>query len=250
MKCDSRKFVALAGGLVLAAGVALAGSHDGAQKPAADMKPMPQKMQQMQQKAQPGEGAAAQSGAADDARTFVELPQPQRDTFLKLMRGFMESLDDINAALAEGNFREVARIAKEDMGPAHEVMAVLRKAKVPEEKVAEVVKQARAAMEEVVKKGEGRPMIGRIVMQTLGPDVPPAFMQWKQEHIRTGGLGRFLPPAMHVMGIQLHLNAAKLADIAAQTEKPTAENYKKVMGALSEVTGQCRACHAAWKVIK
>jgi len=228
MNMKNRFLTILAAGMMMAAGAALAGDGGGA-----------------------ADGGKTNGGGQDDGRTFVEMPKPQRDAFLAMMRGFVESMDDVNSALSEGDFREVARIAREDMGPAHEVMAALRSAGVPEDKITKVVTRARAAMQEVVDNGGGQPRIGRVVMQTLGPDVPDAFMSWKQEHMRSGGLGRFMPAEMHVMGVQMHLSAAALGDAAATVgDKPGVEDYKKVLGALNEITAQCRACHASWKVFK
>ncbi len=228
-----RKTVAftLAGGLALGlAGAALAGSHGGAktmEKPATTT-PAP----------------------AQDGRILVEMPEPQRSNFLAIMRGFVEQLDDIMSAAGEGNFKEVARIAAQDMGPAHELIGVLRKAKVPEDKIAEVVNRVRARMEKIVAEGGGKTMMGRIVMEVLG-EAPPEFVKWQKEHMKTGGFGRFMPPEMHVMGLQMHLNAAKLADIAAGIgENPSAEDYRKIFKAVGEVTTQCRGCHASWKVMR
>ncbi len=270
--------VALAASMALAgAGAVLAGSHGGGKPADAATQMMEKGMQQgmqmmkemaggdagkmaaeMMKKAGMGQMAKgpadtagkAATGTVEDGRVFVEMPEPQRSNFLAIMRGFMEQLDDIINAAAEGNFKEVARIAGQDMGPAHELIGVLREAKVPEEKIAEVVQRIRQRMEEVVQAGGGKMMMGRIVQEVLG-EVPPAFRKWKQEHMKTGGFGRFMPPEMHVMGLQMHLNAAKLADVAtAIGEKPTAEDYGKVLSAIGEITTQCRGCHASWKVMR
>ena len=192
--------------------------------------------------------------AEDDGRTPVQMEPQMQQRFLAMMRGFLDSIDDMMSALAEGDFREVARVAEEDLGPAHELMNRLREAKVPEEKIAEIRKLVRQRMARMIEQGgDAQQMhmgMGRIVMQVLGKPLPGMRMgAGKKKPQGFGGFGRVLPPEMHQMGMQTHLVAAKIADVAKTvSEKPTAEDYRKVVGAIGELTGQCRACHAAWRL--
>ncbi len=216
-----------------------------------------------------GSVAAPNSWAAqaEDPRTHVTLPPDMQGKFLAMMRTFMDSLDDITNALGEGDFREVTRIAREEMGPAHNLMKKLRAAKVPENKIAEIARRIRTHMEKMVA-GEGptgpgamHQGMGRIVREVLGGPIPgmmPGMGRGamggpgKGRKGGFGGFGQFLPPEMHSMGMQMHLLSAKLADraeAAAKKSQPDAAGYKAVLSALGEVTGQCRACHSAWRVI-
>jgi len=196
----------------------------------------------------------AQDAQNDDPRTLVQMEPQMQQQFLALMRGFLDSIDDMMSALAEGDFREVARIAGEDLGPAHELMKKLRAAKVPEKKIAEIRKRVRQHMAAMIEKGEDAQRMhmgmGRIVMQVLGEPLPGMQMgAGKRKPQGFGGFGRVLPPEMHQMGMQMHLAAAQIADVAAAVgDKPTAQDYQKVLGAIGEFTGQCRACHAAWRL--
>ncbi len=199
----------------------------------------------------------AQNAAQDDGRTLVKMDPQMQQRFLAMMRGFLESVDDMMSALAEGDFKEVARVAGEDLGPAHELMGKLRAAKVPDEKIAEIRKLVRERMAKMVEQGGGDAQnmhmgMGRIVMQVLGGPVPGMQMGMGRKKPGAGGFGGFgqvMPPEMHQMGMQMHLISGNIADVAAAVgDKPTAEDYRKVIGAIGELTGQCRACHAAWKL--
>ncbi len=195
---------------------------------------------------------ATANEAQDDGRTLVELHPQVRSNFLGMMRGFTESLDQIINALAEGDFKEAARIAEDDLGPAHELVMALRKANVPPEKIAEIRKLARQRMAQALEQGvpDGGLGMGAIAMKVLGKPVPGMGnrMGGMQPGAR-GGFGPWLPPEMRAMGIQLHLIGAELADLAkAAADKPSTEDYNKVLGKLGELTTQCVACHSAWKV--
>ncbi|GEM_PF-604809 len=207
---------------------------------------------QAQQQKPPAEkaGAAQSAAATQDERTLVQLEPDVRARFLAMMRGFVDSLDDIVNALAEGDFREVERIANDDLGPAHELMARLRTAKVPPEKMAEIRRLAAERMAKAIEDGklEGRLGMGMIVGKVLD-DIPAGLQPGQQA--QQGGFGPFLPAEMRVMGMQLHLEGARLAEVAgkaAAAKNPTAEHYRQVMEAMSGITAQCRACHAAWRV--
>jgi hypothetical protein len=208
----------------------------------------------------------------EDGRTYVEVPTAVRDAFLAMMRGFMDALDDINAALAEGNFAEAARVARDKLGPAHEMIAMLQQAGVPDDKINEISRLVAKRMQRMIDVGGGEPGqmhkgMGMIVRQVLG-DIPPALkermMQRRMARAASGKaggkmdpaggfgqFGRYLPTEMRLMGMQMHVAGAGLAETAARVgDTPTVEDYQNVLTALGEVTGQCRACHAAWRVVK
>jgi len=54
-----------------------------------------------------------------DPRQAVEMPPEMKNMFLKNMRGHMESLDLIIAALAENDLTEAAAVAETGMGAGH-----------------------------------------------------------------------------------------------------------------------------------
>ena len=205
-------------------------------------------------------GAEAKDKAVEtqqeDARTLVKLDAQREAAFLAMMRGFMDSLNSITAALAEGNFSEAARIAREEMGPAHEMMAKLKAANVPEKKIKAVAEGIRGLMKKMVEEGgafdaeKTHAQMRQIMMKTLGGPLP-GMKPGEGRQRFGGGFGPFLPPEMRLMGLQTHLSAADFADAAeavAASGKADAEAYKKVLGALSEVTAMCSACHAAWRL--
>ena len=51
-----------------------------------------------------------------DSRQIVTMPAPMKEAFLKNMRGHMESLDRVIAALAEGDLNSAAEISEVGMG--------------------------------------------------------------------------------------------------------------------------------------
>ncbi len=208
--------------------------------------------------------AMAAGGEEEDGRVAVEMSPAMESHFLSMMRGFLDSLDDLTNALGEGDFREIARVAGEDMGPAHELMARLRAAKVPPEKMARIAKLVRRRMAEMDEEGvdgEQRFGVGRIVRQVLGdiPGVPVGHGPGAGRGLGGGGaardaqsfadFGHEMRPEMRAMGMQVHILAGKIADLAEKVpEKPAAEDYRNIAAAMGELTAQCRACHAAWKI--
>ena len=55
---------------------------------------------------------AASAQTAADPRRFVDMPQAEREFLLKEMRGLFEKLDKLTAALAEGDMKGAAAIAR------------------------------------------------------------------------------------------------------------------------------------------
>jgi hypothetical protein len=60
-------------------------------------------------------GCLTTARADDDARTPVHLPPDVRTAFLAEMRVHMESLDDVMAAVAAGDFKDAARLARDEL---------------------------------------------------------------------------------------------------------------------------------------
>jgi cytochrome c556 len=63
------------------------------------------------------------------------------------------------------------------------------------------------------------------------------------------GFGRFMPVEFREMGVAMHRAAADFADVAASVPaEPSGADWKKTMGALEDVSAQCRACHSAFRI--
>jgi hypothetical protein len=59
---------------------------------------------------------AAQSGAAEDTRTKVDLPDMMKSHMLGDMRDHLQAINEIQAALAKGEFDKAADIAEARIG--------------------------------------------------------------------------------------------------------------------------------------
>ena len=59
--------------------------------------------------------AAGLPAAAEDARAPVKLPPDMRAPFLEHMRHHMDSLDDLIAAMAAGDFARAAQVARTEL---------------------------------------------------------------------------------------------------------------------------------------
>lgn len=63
------------------------------------------------------------------------------------------------------------------------------------------------------------------------------------------GFGRFMPIEFREMGMAMHRAAADFADVAASAPAEASGAYwKKAVGALEDISAQCRGCHSAFRV--
>jgi cytochrome c556 len=63
------------------------------------------------------------------------------------------------------------------------------------------------------------------------------------------GFGRFMPVEFREMGMAMHRAAADFGDVAASVPaEPSGADWKRTVGALEDISAQCRACHSAFKV--
>lgn len=60
--------------------------------------------------------AAGTAGASADNRLLVKLPAPMQEHMLANMRDHLQTLDQINRALAEGRWNDAADIAEQQLG--------------------------------------------------------------------------------------------------------------------------------------
>ncbi len=164
--------------------------------------------------------------ADDDNREFIKIPAESRALLLSEMRTLTEHLDDVLAALSEGDFKEVAKIADFNLGFGHNKFTKMLEDGVSLERI------------EVLRR---------------------KMMRWRAQGGKSHGdgdggifgkgVGRLLPEAVRDMGQQLHAAAADVSTAAkAVDEKPTVENYKAVLEAVQQMTSTCRACHASFRI--
>ncbi|MBK8175104.1 MAG: hypothetical protein IPK66_07525 [Rhodospirillales bacterium] len=63
------------------------------------------------------------------------------------------------------------------------------------------------------------------------------------------GFGRFMPIEFREMGMAMHRAAVDFADAAASVPaEPSGADWKKTISALEDISAQCRACHAVFRV--
>jgi len=159
---------------------------------------------------------------ASDERKAISLPPDMKDRFLAEMRGHMGNLDDIIAAIAEGEFREAADTAEIQMDFGHSMWSALQESGMSSEQVMQMKKQMQA-------NGMG---------QGMGQGVGMGK-----------GMGRQMPDDFRAMGASFHEAAQAFAARARQSENPpSSDDYKGVMEALQGVTAACRGCHEAFRV--
>lgn len=99
----------------------------------------------------------------------------------------------------------------DNLGALHEVIALLAQDKL-------------AAAADVAEQRIGHASMGKHAARARGQ-----------------GPGRFMPEAMHAIGLAMHGAASEFAVIAKSGDKA------KALSALQTVTGACVACHAAYR---
>ena len=99
----------------------------------------------------------------------------------------------------------------DNLGALHEVIALLAQDKL-------------AAAADVAEQRIGHASMGKHAARARGQ-----------------GPGRFMPEAMHAIGLSMHDAASEFAVVAKSDDKG------KALSALQTVTGTCVACHAAYR---
>lgn len=113
-------------------------------------------------------------------RQMIEMPPQTKQVFLSKMRGHMEALDHIIAALAEDNLDKAAGIAETTMG--------------------------------IAAAGHGKKW------QCDDSDDDYVENRDQSEHKKTG-FGKLMPAEMKAMGMMLHRSADEFADVARQGDR-------------------------------
>lgn len=170
--------------------------------------------------------AAPGTAQVEDTRMVVEVPGEIAREIRAEMRQHMDTLDDVMAALAAGDFEEAAAIAELRMDFGHRVWERMAAEGASE---AEILALRERLRELGIGPGQGRGQGGGMGMGGGGP-------------------GRFLPDDFRAMGQVFHEAAQEFAATArAVDDPPTAEQYADVLSALQFVTSTCRSCHATWR---
>lgn len=182
-------------------------------------------------------GPLAPLSAEEDPRATVSLPADVAAAFLAEMRTHMANLDDVVAALAEGDFKAAASIAELQMTQGHHRWAAMAEQGASDEEIAaakEQFKTMRDARGGQMGKGQGMGK-GR-GMGGGGMGMGPGF-------------GRYMPEDFRAMGDSFHEAAESFATSARSVATPaTPTDYRSVLEGLQEVTTTCRACHDAFRV--
>ncbi|MCW2309661.1 hypothetical protein [Rhodobium gokarnense] len=166
---------------------------------------------------------------AEDTRELVEVAPDIRDRFLEEMRQDLVNLDAVITAIAEDDLELAARIAERRIGLGHMRIMRMEEMGAPDEKIAAAIKDMRQMAEE------------------LGTDMPKEMARRGMEGGR--GVGRFMPQELVAIGQLFHKTAYPLADAArAADADPSAENYRKLFVALSDMTNSCLGCHEVFRV--
>ena len=166
--------------------------------------------------------------ASEDVRQLVQLAPDIRDRFLAEMRQDLVHLDDVLSAITEGDMEEVARIAERRMGLGHKRIARMEQQGATDEEISLLIARIRKMVE------------------SEDADLPNALHGAGQGG---RGIGRFMPEELRAMGQEMHKAAYQLADAARAAKKPPlAEDYKKLISAVNDITTLCRGCHDTFRV--
>lgn len=165
--------------------------------------------------------------AEEDQRTLIKIAPESQALMLTEMRVLLDNIDDLLAALSEGEFGEVAKIADYKLGFGHAKFEKMFEDGVPEAEIeARRVKmmKRRASGQGGHGNGGGSSIFGE-------------------------GLGRLMPEEVREMGQQLHAAAAEVSVAAKKAgATPTVDDYKAVLEAVQQMTSNCRACHSSFRI--
>ncbi|MCF6321110.1 MAG: hypothetical protein L3J32_05005 [Rhizobiaceae bacterium] len=172
--------------------------------------------------------AAAMSGmllstpAFSDDRELIEMPADVQVKFLSQMRGLVEALDEMLAALEEGNFDHVSRIADFQLGFKHGKWQKMLASGMSEDEVHAKINEMR---------------------EKLATEKTDYSKKSKQSP------GRYMPQNARTLGREMHLSASKISLIAQNAgETPGLDKYKEVLAGMQGITSSCVACHTSYKI--
>jgi hypothetical protein len=139
-----------------------------------------------------------------DGRQLIEFPAPMRQHMLANMRGHLQALSDILAALANDQHAQAAAIANARLGMDSPAAAGCK-----------------------LEDADDDPKISPL------PNMDQHMLQ-------------LMPAGMRKFGLAMHQAASDFANEA--TKAATSGDGKATLAALSRITAQCTACHAAYRV--
>jgi hypothetical protein len=155
-----------------------------------------------------------------DSRSVIGLPGEAQGPFRAEMKTHMVSLKDLTRAMAEGDYREAARVAEARVDFGHAMWTAMANAGVPEPRVSRL----RAALEERSDRG------------LLGPEGGAA-----------GGT-LALPMDFRVMGRNLKEAAHRFSLVARTVDSPAnAQGSAAVNRAYQDMVAACQACHDSYR---
>ncbi|SCA55156.1 conserved exported hypothetical protein [Candidatus Terasakiella magnetica] len=155
--------------------------------------------------------------ASADEREVITIPSEIKALFLGEMRTHLDNLNEITLAVASGDFKSAAFVAKNKMGFGHSVREIMTVQGKSEEEIEEKLAQLR-------KKHGTSDHPGR-------------------------GMGRYMPEEVRELGRAFHKAAEHFANVADTVKNPpTVADYQRVFTALSETIDVCSACHSSYRV--
>jgi hypothetical protein len=172
--------------------------------------------------------------AEEDDRQLIKVDPTLKAQVLKEMRQLTERLDDVLAALSDGDFKQVARLGEIHLGFGHSKLEAMLADGASEEQIQARrvrMKQNRAAREKAGVSGHGsKESLFGITAGSMG-------------------LGQKLPEEFWLMGQSMHGAAEQMAVAArAAGSQPTVDDYKAVTARIQEMTTACRGCHSAYRL--
>lgn len=154
---------------------------------------------------------AAEPFQSSDTRQVVKVPAAVRDHFLAGMRQHLAEMADIQAALANSEFKRAAQIAQQHLGLSAPGSAACRMPSMAD-----------------------------------NPSDTPHFPRISGTPSASSDIAPYMPKAMHDAGVSMHHAADQFA--AVSRAAAASSNYPAALHALSKVTEACVACHAQFRV--
>ncbi len=170
-------------------------------------------------------GLVASTPTHADDRVLIEIPVESQELLMAKMRVLVDHLDDLLAAIAEGDFVEAGRISEYKLGFGHARWEKMLAEGVPEKEIqAQRIKMLKWRKQGGRGQGKGGSIFGQ-------------------------GVGRLMPEEVREMGQLMHAAAGEVSIAAKKAgTTPGVEDYKAVINGVQEMTSVCRACHASFKI--
>lgn len=200
-------------------------------------------------------GLMSATNAYADDRELIKIPDEAQKALLTEMRSLLENLNELLGAVAEGDFKEVARISDFKLGFGHARWQRMKEAGYSQADIQAQIDRMQAmraanggklSEEQIHGKGMG---MGQGKGMGMGMGMGRGMGGGGGDSIFGRGVGRFMPDEVRALGQQLHGSAAVISVAAKKAgSKPIVEDYKTVIGGIEEMTAVCAACHASYKI--